>query len=93
MTTAPRVISDRNSLDRHYHRLATGDIIFGKIPMKAGEEHMLFDLASRGVRCIPSATAQLTSRSKCYQALTLSPWMLPETTVVYDIHQLLSLCH
>ena len=93
MTTAPRVISNRNNLDHHYHRLATGDIIFGKIPMKAGEEHMLFDLASRGVRCIPSATAQLTSRSKRYQALTLSPWMLPETTVVYDIHQLLALCN
>ncbi len=60
--------------------------------MKAGEEYMFFDLSCRGVRCIPSAAAQLTSRSKRYQALTLSPWMLPETTVVYDIHQLLALC-
>lgn len=92
MTASPRVVSDRQSLDRYYHLLEAGDIVFGKIPMKAGEEHMFFDLTSRGVRLIPSATAQLTSRSKRYQALTLAPWMLPETTVVYDVHQLLALC-
>jgi ribosomal protein S6--L-glutamate ligase len=38
---------------------------------------------------IPSATAQLASRSKAFQAEILKPWMIPETTVIYNRHQLL----
>lgn len=50
---------------------------------------MLLDLVERGVHLIPSATAQTASKSKCFQAKIFSPWMVPETTVIYNIHSLL----
>lgn len=57
--------------------------------MKPQEEHLLLDLVERGVHLIPSATAQLASKSKAFQAGIFSPWMIPETTVIYDVHYLL----
>jgi glutathione synthase/RimK-type ligase-like ATP-grasp enzyme len=57
--------------------------------MKPLEEHVLLDLVERGVHLIPSATAQMASKSKAFQAKIFSPWMIPETTVIYDVHFLL----
>ena len=57
--------------------------------MKPQEEHLLLDLVERGVHLIPSATAQMASKSKAFQAGIFLPWMIPETTVIYDVHYLL----
>jgi len=57
--------------------------------MKPLEEHLLLDLVERGVHLIPSATAQMASKSKAFQARIYSPWMIPATTVIYDVHYLL----
>lgn len=38
---------------------------------------------------VPSASAQLASRSKAFQAAILRKWMVPATTVIYNWHQLL----
>ncbi len=43
----------------------------------------------RGVRLFPSATSQLASRSKVFQARIFQEFMIPGTFCVYDVHGLL----
>jgi ribosomal protein S6--L-glutamate ligase len=86
----PAVIFDNQTLFTCYQQLKKNDIICGRIRLKPGEEHLLLDLCERGVRLIPSATAQLASRSKSYQAKIFSEFMLPGTLAIYDTHALLS---
>ncbi len=57
--------------------------------MRAGEEHLLLDLAEQAVHLIPSATSQLASRSKVFQAKIFTPFMIPGTTAIYDANHLL----
>lgn len=57
--------------------------------MKPNEEHLLLDLVSRGINLFPSATSQLASRSKVYQARIFKDFLLPHTLAIYDAHQLL----
>jgi len=86
----PALILDNQTLFTCYHQLKKNDIICGRIRLKPGEEHLLLDLLERGVCLIPSATAQLASRSKSYQAKIFSEFMLPGTLAIYDTHALLS---
>ncbi len=72
-----------------YQQLKKNDIVCGRIRMKPGEEHLLTDLLERGIRLIPSATSQLASRSKTFQARIFSEFMLPGTLAIYDTHALL----
>ena len=83
------IVRDNSSLRSQYRQLAAGDIVYGRISLKPGEEHILFDLADRGVRFIPSAKSQLASRSKTFQAIIFKSYMLPETIAIYDRHDLL----
>lgn len=91
MTDSPRIFAAGNRLLQHYQTLRCGDVICGKLPLKPGEEQLLVDLISRGITMIPSATAQLASRSKTFQARLFGPWMVAETHAVYDLHHLLEL--
>ena len=86
---APRVIQTNDELFSCYHELQAGDIITCRLRLKYGEEHILLDLSERGIQLIPSATSQLASRSKCFQARLLGSLMIPHTVVIYDIHGLL----
>lgn len=86
-----RLITDNRTLFESYHALEAGDIVVGRIRLRPGEESLLVDLVSRGVHLIPSATAQLCSRSKVLQAVLLGRFMGPGTRPVYDIHDLLRL--
>lgn len=89
MSNAPRIIRDKATLLSQFDTLCRGDIVCGILPLKYGEEHLLFDLMARGIDFAPSATAQLASKSKAFQAVILKPWMVPATTVIYNYHQLL----
>ena len=71
------------------HQLRTGDIVCCRLRLKPQEEHLLLDLVERGVTVIPSATSQLASRSKAFQARIFHPMMVPGTAAVYDLHGLL----
>ncbi len=93
MTNDPRIITDHKQLRTDFHNLQRGDIICSRIPLRRGEEHILCDLVDRGIHLIPSATAQLASRSKTLQARIFSQWMIPHTYSVYDRHQLLEIVH
>jgi ribosomal protein S6--L-glutamate ligase len=84
-----RVIRDNGTLFSSLHQLQAGDIICCRIRLKAQEEHLLLDLVERGITLIPSATSQLASRSKAFQARIFSSLMLPGTSVIYDVHGLL----
>ena len=89
MSTAPRIIHTNADLFACYHELQAGDIVTCRLRLKFGEEHILLDLLERGIQLIPSATCQLASRSKCFQARLLRLFMIPHTVVIYDIHGLL----
>ncbi len=89
MSTTPRIIQTNDDFFSCYHELQAGDIVTCRLRLKFGEEHILLDLLERGVQLIPSATCQLASRSKCFQARLLTLLMIPHTEVIYDIHGLL----
>ncbi|WP_136805812.1 ATP-grasp domain-containing protein [Desulfosediminicola flagellatus] len=90
MTDSPIVIIDNNDhLLQSFHTLTTRTIINCRLRLIPGEEHLLVDLLERGVPLIPSATAQLCSRSKVHQARIFSEFMLPNTVVAYDVNSLL----
>lgn len=89
LTSQPRIFTENSELLSVYHELAAGDIITCRLRLKYEEEHLLLDLVERGVQLIPSATSQLASRSKTFQARLLGPLMIPHTVVIYDIHGLL----
>ncbi|MBL4903020.1 hypothetical protein JYT85_02980 [Desulfocapsa sp. AH-315-G09] len=89
LTNPARVITKNNELSALFHTLVAGDIIACRLRLKYEEEHLLLDLVERGVQLIPSATAQLASRSKTFQARLLGSYMIPQTVVIYDIHGLL----
>lgn len=74
-----------------YQQLGPQDVVIGRIRMQPGEEHLLLDLVSRGVTLIPSATAQLCSRSKVFQAFILGAYMIPGTRPVYSSHDMMQL--
>ncbi len=85
------LITDNEALFRHYGELAAGDMVVGRLRLRPGEEHLLLDLQARGVRMIPSATSQLCSRSKVFQARILASLMVPHTAPVYDQHDMMRL--
>ncbi len=89
MTAGPRIITDNTSLCKHYDDLQAGDIICSRIRIRPGEEHLLLDLSRRGIIAVPSLISQLCSRSKTLQARLCQWAMLPATTVIYTVHDLL----
>ena len=89
MKRNPVVIKNNQALFSTFHSLEAGDIICCRIRLKPGEEHLLLNLSERGIRGIPSLTSQLCSRSKAFQTRIFSWAMLPGTTVIYTIHDLL----
>lgn len=90
LTNSVRIIRKNSELPELIHTLAAGDIIACRLRLKYEEEHLLLDLVERGIQLIPSATSQLASRSKTFQARLLAPFMIPHTVVIYDIHGLLN---
>lgn len=90
MKAPPTVIRDNQTLYTSYNNLKRHDIVCGRIRMKPGEEHLLIDLLEREIHLIPSASSQLASRSKTYQARIFGEFMLPGTLPIYDTHALLS---
>ena len=89
MTAVPRIITDTHSLLTHYQDLKEGDIVLGRVRLRPKEEHVLLDLSRRGIIGIPSFISQLCSRSKTIQARLCGWAMIPLTTVIYTIHDLL----
>ncbi len=86
-----RLITDNETFLERYDELAAGDTVVGRLRLRPGEEHLLVDLQARGVRLIPSATSQLCSRSKVFQARILGRFMVPHTAPVYDRHDMMRL--
>lgn len=87
----PREIKSNADLNACCRELKSGDVVVGRVRLRPGEEHLLFDLAARGVRMIPSAMSQWLSRSKVFQARVLGPFMAPATRPVYDVHDLMQM--
>jgi len=86
---SPRIIANNQELFAAYDELEAGDIVLGRIRLTGMQEHLLLDLISRGVHVFPSASAQLCSRSKVYQAALLGSFMVAATLPVYSIQDML----
>lgn len=91
MSVEPRIIHDNKTLFECFEELTAGDIVVGRVRLRPGEEHLLLDLTARGVVLFPSATSQLCSRSKIFQARLLDRFMIPGTAPVYDMHDMMRL--
>ncbi len=89
MRDRPTIIRDNQTLFQSYQSLSKDDIVVGRLRLKLGEEHLLTDLLARGIRLIPSAIAQLASRSKVFQARIFSDYLPPDTLAIYDAQTLL----
>jgi glutathione synthase/RimK-type ligase-like ATP-grasp enzyme len=85
----PTIVSDNRTLFATYQQLKKDDIIVGRLRLKPGEEHLLTDLLARGIHMIPSATAQLASRSKVFQVRIFSNYLPQDTLAIYDAQTLL----
>lgn len=83
-----QIISSTSALTEKYHSLQKGDILFGRVRIRPGEDHILADFLHRGVLLIPSALSQALSRSKVLQARVYQDLMLPLTRAIYTIHDL-----
>ncbi len=83
-----RIFWDTESVYQSYHDLQRGDLICCRLRLRPGEEHLLLDLAERGIEAVPSLRAQWLSRSKAFQVRLFSWAMPPDTTVIYTIHDL-----
>jgi len=84
-----KIYRDSSTFFGRYDTLNPGDAMVGRLRLKSGEEHLLLDLESRGIVLMPSATAQLCSRSKVYQTRVLGRFMVPGSQVVYTRHDML----
>lgn len=89
MRDRPAIIRDNQTFFQLYQSISKDDIVVGRLRLKLGEEHLLTDLLARGIRLIPSAIAQLASRSKVFQARIFSDYLPPDTLAIYDTQTLL----
>ncbi len=89
MKGQPTIVRDNQTFFASYQQLTKHDNVVGRLRLKPGEEHLLIDLLARGIRLIPSATAQLASRSKVFQARIFGNFMPDDTLAIYDAHTLL----
>jgi ribosomal protein S6--L-glutamate ligase len=83
------IVTRFSQLTQVYAGLGPGDVFIGQVPQSCLKTAILVDLTQRGVRLLPSATAQTLSVSKCAQAYLLRPWMVPHTRVITRRKQLL----
>ena len=84
-----RIFKDNKSFRAHYDTLGPRDCIIGLLNLKPVEEDLFLDLSERGVVIYPSALAQKLARSKCMQAHVFKRWMIPDTAVIRDRHDMI----
>ncbi len=87
---AKTIIIDNNSLHAGFDSWGTEHCFIGRIRVKPREEFILSDLEGRGVTLFPSGLSQQVSRSKVMQARLLGQYMIPQTLVIFDQHDLLN---
>lgn len=83
------IITNNEQFRKEFPLLDSTSTVCCRLRLCPGEEHILVDLQQRHVNLIPSATAQLASRSKAHQARIFTGFMLPHTRVAYDTNNLL----
>jgi ribosomal protein S6--L-glutamate ligase len=76
------IVKNNRELKALYHKLSGGDVFIGNLSLKYLKHTMLIDMRERGIRCLPSALAQVLNSSKAAQAFVLKNWMLPHTRVI-----------
>jgi len=76
------IIKNNRELKALYDQLSGGDVFIGNLSLKYLKHTMLIDMHERGIRCLPSALAQVLNSSKVAQAFVLRNWMLAHTRVI-----------
>ena len=85
----PWVILSNRAFRKHFSSLKRGDFILGILALKQGEEFLYSDLYARNILAYPSLLSQHLARSKCFQAAVFQSYMIPETRVIRDRHDLI----
>ncbi|NPA95503.1 MAG: hypothetical protein GXO58_08775 [Thermodesulfobacteria bacterium] len=78
----PVVIRSNSQFRKERQALKKGDVVACMLNLKPFEEYVFTDLAHKGVTLVPSALAQLASRSKCFQAYLMADLMVPHTKII-----------
>ncbi|MDT8335331.1 MAG: hypothetical protein RQ753_06515 [Desulfurivibrionaceae bacterium] len=86
----PRLIPANDVLQAEFNDLEPGDVFIGRLRLKASEENLVTDLLERGIKLFPAALAQLSCRSKVFQAKIFSQYMAPATETIHDLHELMT---
>ena len=73
------IVRTSRELKASYNELTAGDVFIGNLSLKYLKQPMLIDMLERGIRCLPSALAQILNSSKVAQSFILYEWMLPHT--------------
>jgi ribosomal protein S6--L-glutamate ligase len=76
------IITRYSQMLQAYDDLGPGDLFIGRIPASHLRTALWIDLTARGVRILPSVTAQMVSASKAAQAFLFKPWMVPHTRLI-----------
>ncbi len=87
---APRLIPDNDALHAEFNDLGSGDVFIGRLRLKPGQENLVVDLLERGVKMFPAASAQLSCRSKVFQAKIFPEYMAPWTRTIHDLYELMA---
>lgn len=83
------IVTDMRTLTQEYDSLSKGDVVVGLLNLKRNEESKFLHLVERGVRVFPPALAQAVSRSKVMQVFVLGRFMIEDTFVARDKHDLI----
>ena len=76
------IVTRFSQLTQSYHGLGPGDVFVGRVSASHLKATLLADLTDRGVRLLPSDTAQLLNGSKIDQAFVPASWMVPHTLAI-----------
>ena len=76
------ILRTNHELKEKFYDLTAGDVFIGNLSLKYLKQPLLIDMLERGIRCLPSALAQILNNSKVAQAFVLKDWMLPHTLAI-----------
>ena len=76
------IVRTNHELKEKFNDLNAGDVFIGNLSLKYLKQPVLIDMLERGIRCLPSALAQILNNSKVAQAFVLKDWMLPHTLAI-----------
>ena len=89
MAGKDKIFTNNTLFRQDFYNHGADTYFVGRLRLKKGEEFVIHDLHQRGVTIFPSGLCQQISRSKVQQAHLLGTFMVPQTMVIFDQHDML----